>query len=98
MPKITYKNPLYDRLLYSGFDQAGKTGYGRCFDNVSYIPEVGIAQYRFSSSPWKMYTKPVDPMQAMSWANAPSLGKYYNANVKSLDGGWISQGLLDVLK
>jgi hypothetical protein len=54
-------------------------GSSSWIDGIEYIPELGIA---IMETDGREYYYPMTPKEVGDWMTSPSLGSYYNANVK----------------
>lgn len=54
-------------------------GSSSWIDGIEYIPELGIA---IMNTNGREYYYPMTPKEVGDWMTSPSLGSYYNANVK----------------
>lgn len=66
---------------YAGFKAPNKIGFGHCFRMVDYNPDTGLARYQFANG-LRSYYRMLGPFHAQCWANAPSLGRWYNGNIR----------------
>ena len=70
-----------EQARYAGFKDPNKIGPGHCFQAVEYNPDTRLARYQFANG-LRNYYKMIGPNKAAEWSRAPSLGNWYNLNVR----------------
>lgn len=67
--------------LYEGFKDPNKLNGAHCFKSIDYNPDTRLARYQFANG-LRNYYKMIGPYKAAEWSRAPSLGSWYNLNVR----------------
>lgn len=69
-------------------DESGMTTWdvlSDCIATLAYDKKNGVAVYTFQKGGGE-YTTPMSIQQATAWAHSPSVGAYFNENIKGVYG------------